>query len=311
MMNKHVPVLFNEVLEHLALSKADVVADFTLGRAGHASAFLPKVPAGFLYGFDHDEDAIIYSAAKLQSVGQNFRLFHTNFINAKTKLAEVGVNAVDKIFIDLGVSSPQFDEAERGFSYRYDGPLDMRMDRTLQKLTAADIVNKWDENDLATLFFKYAEHPESRRVASGIVRARQSKYIATTGQLVEIIRASLSNKTLRKQGHPAKTFFQALRIAVNDELTNLEKMLADALMLLAPGGRLAIITFHSLEDRIVKNYFKEVTTKAKGHPSVPDTAIPEPPYVLITRKVVQPSAVEINTNPRSKSAKLRVIQRRE
>lgn len=310
-MSKHVPVLINEVLSLLDFQEDDVFVDLTIGRAGHSTEALKLIKTGFLYGFDQDETAIIYSAAKLQLGGQNFKLFHSNFVEVENKLAEIGVTKVDKILLDLGVSSPQFDEASRGFSYRFDGPLDMRMDQNSLGLTARDIVNKWPLADLTKLFYSYAEHPESRRVAEGIVRAREEKYIASTFQLVEIIKSSLSHHALRKKGHPAKQFFQALRIAVNDELNNLERVLESALKLLAPNGRLAVISFHSLEDRIVKNIFKEKSTKAKGHPAIPDRDLPDAPFTLITRKVVLPTEDEVQANPRSQSAKLRVIMRRE
>lgn len=310
-MNNHLPVLKDEVINLLDFQRTDVFVDLTIGRAGHSWHALELIRDGFLYGFDQDETAIIYSAAKLQFIGQNFKLFHANFIEVKHKLAETGVTEVDKILIDLGVSSPQFDQAIRGFSYRFNGPLDMRMNLKALVPTAADIVNKWSLEDLTTLFYKYAEHPESRRVAEGIVKARQEKYIGSTFQLVEIIKDSLSSYQLRKKGHPAKQFFQALRIEVNNEIGNLQIVLREALSLLAPGGRLAVISFHSLEDRLVKETFKEVTTKEKGDMITPDRDIPEAPFVQVTRKVVMPTSEETALNPRSQSAKLRVIMRRK
>lgn len=311
-MSSHYPVLLNEVLNGLNVKENSVIVDLTLGRAGHSSALLLKARKGYLYGFDQDETAIRESKEILGRTFQNFTLFHQNFKDFDYSLRELGVEGADIILLDLGVSSPQFDVSERGFSYRFEGPLDMRMDRTNNNVTAAMIVNTYSEEDLKNIFYRYAEHRYSARIAREIVNARRSKPLETTTELVEIIKKALPSKELRKKGHPAKTIFQALRIEVNNELGVLEEVLRRAPYFLNEGGRLAVISFHSLEDRLVKNTFKKLSTLSETgmHPYALPVKGKEAPFALVNRKVIVATAHEIENNPRASSAKLRIIERR-
>lgn len=308
-MNEHNPVLLDEVVLGLDLAKNDVVVDLTLGRGGHSEEMLKVIETGHLYGFDQDIEALNETGKRLAKY-KNVTLFHENFVNAKDVLLEAGISKVNKILADLGVSSPQFDRGERGFSYRYLGPLDMRMDQR-QKLTAHEIVNTYSEKELANIFYKYGENSFGGKIARAIVTSRKDSPIATTEDLVKLIKANLPAKELAKKGHPAKTFFQALRIAVNDELGSLEKMLENVVEMLEVNGRMAVITFHSLEDRIVKQVFRKYTSRDEGKnipfklPSVED----EPKYALVNRKVITASSDELTLNPRSESAKLRIIMK--
>jgi len=303
----HVPVLFNEAIEALAINPGGTYVDMTLGGAGHASAILARLSGGRLIGFDQDMDAIDRAESKLISASSTIHLVHANFSQFKDTLKALNVEEVDGVLFDLGVSSFHFDEADRGFSYRLDGPLDMRMDAS-QPLTAKTIVNTYEPRDLLHILFTYGEEAFARPIVKAIVKARETKPIETTSQLVDIIKGALPEKRKAQKGHPAKQTFQALRIAVNDELGVLERTLSDVLDHLSVGGRCAVISFHSLEDRLVKTVFKKSSTV--DHPAdLPTMPTTEAPFRQITRKPIMPSAQETQENPRSKSAKMRVIER--
>lgn len=307
---KHYSVLLNESLDALDIKEDGIYVDGTLGRGGHSSKLLQRIPHGHLYAFDRDAQAIEESRERLLNVGDNFTLIHSNFSNMKEKLAEYGVEKIDGIILDLGVSSPQFDEGERGFSYRFDAPLDMRMDQS-QSLTAYEIVNTWDYHELVRIFYRYGEDNFSKQVARKIEQARAVKPIETTFELVDIIKSAYPAKVLNSKGHPAKKIFQAIRIAVNDELGELERVLESALDMLKVHGRCSIITFQSLEDRIVKETFASLSKPKKVDkrlPILPDQ-MEEPPYRLVNRKPIIAGEKELEENNRSHSAKLRVIER--
>ena len=311
MNNEHIPVLLNEVIENLNINPDGIYIDLTLGRAGHSSEILKRLSnKGKLIGFDQDIDAIQASIERLSKISSNFEVIKSNFENVKDELLRRGITKVDGILADLGVSSPQFDQGDRGFSYRFDAKLDMRMDQNAN-LSAYEIVNTYSLIDLTRIFREYGEEKYAYEIAKRIVREREQKPVETTFELVDIIKRSLPSKELSKKGHPAKQVFQALRIETNRELEVLETMLKDGLELLSSKGRMAIITFQSLEDRIVKNIFKEVSTpKATPRwiPSLPEDQ--EVDYQLINRKVIVASEEELKRNPRSESAKLRVIERK-
>ncbi len=310
MSEQHIPVLLNEVIEGLNIKPDGIYVDLTLGRAGHSSEVLKRLNQnGKLICFDQDQEAIDASQIKLQQIASNFLIIKSNFENIKSELNKIGINKVDGIMADLGVSSPQFDNAERGFSYRFDAKLDMRMNQE-QELTAYEIVNTYDLKTLTNIFREYGEEKYSYEIAKRIIRQREEKPIETTFELVDVIKKSLPMKELAKKGHPAKQVFQALRIAVNRELDVLEVMLKDALTILNRNGRLAVITFQSLEDRIVKKIFKEVSTPKqtpRGMPTLPGEDKVE--YKEVNRKVIVASEEELKFNPRSESAKLRVIEK--
>lgn len=305
-MPKHIPVLLKQVIENLNIRDGKIYVDMTLGGAGHAYEILKRIPNGFLYGFDQDDYAIQKAEDKLGEYG-NFQIIKDNFVNAKKRLNELGINQVDGILFDLGVSSFQFDIGERGFSYNQDNELDMRMDLE-NNLTAKIIINTYDENDISTILFRYGEEKYARSIAKNIVKSRKIKPIETTFELVEIIKKSLPFKELNKKGHPAKKTFQAIRIAVNDELNILEKSLENAIDLLAPNGRLAVITFHSLEDRIAKQVFNRFST-IDIPPGVPIIIKEKPIITLINKKVIIAEDSELENNNRAHSAKLRVIEK--
>lgn len=311
MNNEHIPVLLNEVIENLNINPDGIYIDLTLGRAGHSSEILKRLSnKGKLIGFDQDIDAIQASIERLSKISSNFEVIKSNFENVKEELLKRGITKVDGILADLGVSSPQFDQGDRGFSYRFDAKLDMRMDQNAN-LSAYEIVNTYSLIDLTRIFREYGEEKYAYEIAKRIVREREQKPVETTFELVDIIKRSLPSKELSKKGHPAKQVFQALRIETNRELEVLETMLKDGLELLSSKGRMAIITFQSLEDRIVKNIFKEVSTpKAtpRWMPSLPEDQ--EVDYQLINRKVIVASEEELKRNPRSESAKLRVIEKK-
>ena len=311
MNNEHIPVLLNEVIENLNINPDGIYIDLTLGRAGHSSEILKRLSnKGKLIGFDQDIDAIQASIERLSKISSNFEVIKSNFENVKEELLKRGITKVDGILADLGVSSPQFDQGDRGFSYRFDAKLDMRMDQNAN-LSAYEIVNTYSLIDLTRIFREYGEAKYAYEIAKRIVREREQKPVETTFELVDIIKRSLPSKELSKKGHPAKQVFQALRIETNRELEVLETMLKDGLELLSSKGRMAIITFQSLEDRIVKNIFKEVSTpKATPRwiPSLPEDQ--EVDYQLINKKVIVASEEELKRNPRSESAKLRVIERK-
>jgi 16S rRNA (cytosine1402-N4)-methyltransferase len=307
-MEKHIPVLLNETIELLNINKNGIYIDMTLGGGGHSEAILSLLDKGKLYGFDQDNFAIEKATERLKEYN-NFEAINANFFNAKEKLAEIGIEGVDGIIFDLGVSSFQFDIPERGFSYRYDAPLDMRMDQKAS-LDAYYVVNNYSFEDLIKIFFEYGEEKYARYIARNIIKHRALKPIETTFELVDIIKEAMPNKELNKKGHPAKKVFQAIRIEVNQELEILEESLIKAIDLLKPNGRLAVITFHSLEDRIVKQLFKRLSTIEipKGLAIIPD----ETPLInLVTRKVITAQETELSDNNRAHSAKLRVIEKND
>ncbi len=309
-MELHIPVMLNEVISGLDIKSNGVYVDCTLGRAGHSSEILKRIPNGQLIAFDQDIKAIEESNQFLKTINDNYTLIHDNFVNLRKHLDELNISKVDGILMDLGVSSPQFDDGERGFSYRYDARLDMRMDQNAT-LDAHYIVNNYDLNDLVRIFRDYGEEKYAYQIARNIVEKRAIKTIDTTFELVDIIKDSLPKKELAKKGHPAKQVFQALRIETNHELDYLTNVLNDALNSLKVGGRLAIITFHSLEDRIVKKAFKEVSeVEGSRHaPVLLPSEEKKPSYRLVNRQVIVANVEELEFNPRSKSAKLRIIER--
>ena len=308
-MEEHIPVLLNEVINGLNIKPSGIYVDLTVGRGGHSSQILSHLTTGRLIAVDQDEEAIIASSARLSKISNNFVIVRSNFSNLEKILSDLGVSHVDGILMDLGVSSPQFDKGERGFSYKEDARLDMRMDQR-QDLTAYQIVNTYSLQDLTKILQEYGEEKYAFSIAKNIIKAREISPIETTTQLVEIIKKSKPMKELKKVGHPAKQVFQALRIAVNDELNVLTKTLKVALDHLAPGGRLAVITFHSGEDRIVKNIFKEAAVDIGNRIDGPVTT-KEKEFDLINRKPMTASEDELEKNHRSASAKLRIIARKE
>ena len=307
-MEKHKSVLLQEAISSLNLKDNDIIVDATLGYGGHSSYILDRIKKGYLFAFDQDSEAIRHSTSRLSKIGTNFTIIKSNFFNMREKLLELGVEKVDGVLFDLGVSSPQLDDKERGFSYHQDAKLDMRMDQS-QKLSAYDVVNTYTKDELSRIFKKYGEDKFANNIAKKIVEYRDNKPIETTLELVDIVKSAVPMK-FRLDKHPAKQIFQAIRIEVNHELDVIEPALEQALSLLKVGGRVAVITFHSLEDRLVKNYFKEkcmVDPKLKGMPNIPDEYLPD--FSLVTTKPILPSNLEIEENPRARSAKLRVIQR--
>jgi len=305
---KHISVLLEESIEGLAIKEDGIYVDCTLGGGGHSSEILSKLTTGRLYAFDQDEYALHKANKFLTEVGTNFTLIKDNFVHLKQRLLEFGVTEVDGILYDLGVSSFQFDIPERGFSYNYDAPLDMRMNQE-QPLSAKTIVNVHSESELRMILWQYGEEKFAPQIARKIVTYRKTKAIETTFELVDIIKSALPAAIKREKGHPAKKTFQALRIAVNDELRVFETSLKDALTLLKPKGRIVVITFHSLEDRICKHMFREVTTLQLpvGVPFVPSGY--EVKYRLINQKVITASSSELESNNRAHSAKLRIIEK--
>ncbi|MCL6515370.1 16S rRNA (cytosine(1402)-N(4))-methyltransferase RsmH [Alicyclobacillus sp.] len=306
----HVSVLLEETVDLMAPRDGGRYVDCTLGGGGHAQRMLERsAPSGRLLGLDQDEAALGAAAARLASFGDRVVLMRENFRRVARCVAEAGFHPVDGIVFDLGVSSPQFDVGERGFSYRHDAPLDMRMDRR-QVRTAADVVNEASEEELSRIFWEYGEEKFSRRIAREIVRRRAVEGITTTGQLADLIRDAIPAPARRTGPHPARRVFQALRIAVNDELGALEEGLEGAFSVLAPGGRLAVITFHSLEDRIVKRRFAAWCQGCVCPPDFPVCTCGRTAQArLVTKRAVTPSARETEANPRARSAKLRVLER--
>ena len=308
-MGKHIPVLLNETITGLNIKPDGIYVDLTLGRGGHSGEILKKLQKGHLYGVDQDEVAIEESRRYLETISNNFTLIHKNFSFLDEIMEENQIEYADGILMDLGVSSPQFDEGDRGFSYREDARLDMRMDQR-NPLTAYDIVNSYCLDEIFKILRDYGEEKFAYSIAKNIVKAREKAPIETTFQLVEIIKRSKPMKELAKAGHPAKQSFQALRIAVNDELNVLSIALNKALKALRPhGGRLAVITFHSLEDRIVKNVFKDSAVSEGNRYDIP-VQVTEKEYQLITRKPIVADEKELEINHRSISAKLRIIERK-
>lgn len=311
-MNKtnftHIPVLLNEVIEGLNIKSDGIYLDLTLGRAGHSSEILKRLTTGKLIGVDQDQVAIDESSDRLSKISDHFELVHSNFVNLPSILKKVGINKVDGILMDLGVSSPQFDDPDRGFSYKVDSRLDMRMDVN-NTLSAHQVINQYSLEDLVRIFKEYGDEKYAYSIAKNIVKAREAKTINTTFELVDIIKASKPSKELKKVGHPAKQVFQAIRIEVNDELNVLKKTLEFATQILNSKGRLAVITFHSGEDKIVKNYFKSLTVIEGNRLNIP-TNEKETEFTLVNNKVIVPGEAEQNENHRSVSAKLRIIEKK-
>ena len=308
-MFNHVTVLLNEAVEGLNVKSDGIYVDCTLGGAGHSSLILKQLTTGHLYCFDQDENAIQAARQRLETIGNQFTIIQSNFKNIKAELNQRGVEHVDGILFDLGVSSPQFDNAERGFSYNYDARLDMRMDQS-SSLDAHEIVNHYSYEQLVEILYKYSDEKFAKQIARWIVKEREIQPIDTTFQLVEIVKSAIPAYARRKGGHPAKRTFQALRIAVNDELNVFDIALKDALDLLNINGRIAVITFHSLEDKICKYTFNEVSKLKdvpKGLPVIPEGM--QPKFKLINKKPIIATEEELNENHRSHSAKLRVIER--
>ncbi len=302
----HKSVLLEECLKYLNLKENSVIVDCTLGYGGHSSEILKKIPTGFLYAFDQDEEAITYSQNRLHAVASNYEIIKSNFVHLKQELQKRNIEEVDGILFDLGVSSPQLDEDYRGFSFHKDAPLDMRMDRE-NRVSAYDVINTYSCDDLTRIFQTYGEEKYAYRIASAIVKARTQKPIQTTLELVEIIKASVPEKYKREK-HPARKVFQAIRIEVNHELEVFESALEQALSQIKVGGRICVITFHSLEDRICKNKFKEVSQiepALEKLPVIPDEYLPN--YKYIATK--EANKKELEENNRARSAKLRVIER--
>ena len=305
---KHYSVLKNEAIAGLNIKPDGIYVDATLGYAGDSKEILKRLRRGFLFAFDQDEDAIRFSQKELSEISDNFKIVYSNFKNMKEKLAEENIFKVDGILFDLGLSSPQIDETDRGFSFMHDAPLDMRMDKH-GKLTAKEVVNSYDEQKLCNVFYAYGEEKYSKSIARSIINNRQEKEISTTKELVEIIKKGVPYKYFLTN-HPERQIFQAIRIEVNDELNILKSALDDAITLLNPKGRISVITFHSLEDRIVKQTFKknsEINEVVKGLPEVPKEYLPK--LHLINKKPILPSYDELMENSRSKSAKLRIVER--
>ncbi|MCC6122509.1 16S rRNA (cytosine(1402)-N(4))-methyltransferase RsmH [Weissella cibaria] len=307
----HVTVLLNEAIDNLNVKPDGVYVDATLGGGGHSQLLASRLTTGKLWSFDQDITAINYNTEHLAAelAAGKVAFIQNNFRNLKAALAEVGVTEIDGIVYDLGVSSPQFDDGQRGFSYNYDAPLDMRMDQS-QELNARTVVNEWDFHDLLRILSRYGEEKFAKQIARAIERQRAIKPIGTTFELVEVIKSAIPAAARRTGGHPAKRSFQAIRIAVNDELGVVEESLAQALDMLKVGGRISVITFHSLEDRLVKTMFKEKTALPEvpaGLPIIPDEM--QPDFKLVSRKPILPSEEEMAENHRAHSAKLRVIER--
>lgn len=304
----HYSVLLNESIENLNIKEDGIYVDATLGYAGHSKEILKRLKRGFLFAFDADTEAISHSHQLLSEISCNFKIFHSNFVHMKEKLLEEGITEVDGILFDLGFSSPQVDNPERGFSFMHNARLDMRMDTT-KPFSAYEVVNNYSLEELTEIFYLYGEEKMSRVIAKKIVEQRKNKPIETTKELVSVIMQAVGAKYFNLQ-HPERQIFQAIRIEVNSELNVLKSVLPDAISLLKPEGRICVITFHSLEDRIVKQIFKknsEVDEMVKGLPIIPDEY--KPLIKLINKKPILPSEKELSENSRSKSAKLRVIER--
>lgn len=302
----HESVLLKESIDNLNLKENSIIVDCTLGYGGHSSEILKRIPKGYLYAFDQDEEAITYAKERLNAIAQNYEIIHTNFVNLKEEMEKRNINP-DGILFDLGVSSPQLDEAERGFSYHKDARLDMRMNQE-QKLSAYEVVNNYSYENLKEILLKYGEEKYAGSIAKGIINKRNIKPIETTLELAEIVKESVPEK-YRNKSHPARKTFQAIRIEVNDELNVFEKALKESLELIKPGGRICVITFHSLEDKICKKIFNESSSlppELKKLPIVPKEY--EPKYKLIAS--ISPTDTEIAQNKRSRSSHLRVIERR-
>ncbi|MEH7252973.1 16S rRNA (cytosine(1402)-N(4))-methyltransferase RsmH [Neobacillus niacini] len=309
-MFEHTTVLLDEAVNGLNIKPDGIYVDCTLGGAGHSSLILSKLTDnGKLFAFDQDEIAIANAKEKLSRYGEQLIIIKSNFLYLKEELEKLGIEKVDGVLYDLGVSSPQLDTPERGFSYHHDAPLDMRMDNDAD-ISAYDVINHWSFEELVRIFFRYGEEKFSKQIARKIEARREIKPIETTFELVELIKEGIPAPARRKGGHPAKRVFQAVRIAVNDELAVFEQSLQKAIELLNPSGRISVITFHSLEDRICKAAFKkesETPDLPKGLPIIPDEY--KPNLKLITRKPILPSEEELEHNNRARSAKLRIAEK--
>jgi len=306
---EHVTVLKKEAIKGLDLSPDGIYVDCTLGGGGHSEVIAAQLEKGHLYAFDQDDEALSAASERLKAYSGKITFIKSNFRHLEQELLQRGVFQVNGILFDLGVSSPQFDHADRGFSYQHNGPLDMRMDQQ-QQLTAAAIVNEWPTDRLARIFFMYGEERFSRQIARKIEKYRENKPIETTDELVEIIKDAIPAPARRKGGHPAKRVFQALRVAVNDELGSFDEALMQSLRVLAIGGRIAVITFQSLEDKLCKQFFKKYSEPPELPPGLP--VVPEaflPVLKKIGRKPVVPSEEEVTANNRSRSAKLRIAEK--
>ena len=308
-MFEHTSVLLEEAVAGLNIKEDGIYVDCTLGGGGHSAAILKQLTTGHLYCFDQDQIAIEAARKRLEVISNNFTIFYSNFVNLKAELNNVGITKVDGIIFDLGVSSPQFDDGQRGFSYNHDARLDMRMDKS-NPLDGYKIVNEWPYEKLVEILYKYADEKYAKQIARKIEQKRKIKPIVTTFELVDVIKEALPAAALKKKGHPAKKTFQALRIAVNDELNVFDKALKDALDLIDLHGRIAVITFHSLEDKICKYTFNDVA-KLKdvpnGLPVIPEYL--KPKFKLINKKPITASKSELAQNHRAHSAKLRIIER--
>lgn len=299
----HISVLLEECINNLNLKEDSIVVDCTLGYAGHSSEILKKIKNGYLYAFDQDKTAISKANLKLKEIGNNYKIINSNFVNLKEELNKINIYEVDSILYDLGVSSPQLDEKERGFSFHQDARLDMRMNQD-QELDAYYVVNNYDFNKLIDIFKRYGEEKYAVSIAKGIIKNRP---IATTLQLVEVIKEAVPF-SYKKEKHPARKAFQAIRIAVNDELNVFEKSLKQALNLIKVGGRIEVITFHSLEDKICKRIFDEVSKVDKNLKNLPIIPIEyQPKYKIVGS--IDPTEKELESNNRARSAKLRIIER--
>ena len=299
----HISVLLEECINNLNLKEESIVVDCTLGYAGHSSEILKKIKKGYLYAFDQDNEAILNADKKLKSIGDNYKIINSNFVNLKEELNKLNIKEVDSILYDLGVSSPQLDEKERGFSFHQDARLDMRMNQD-QELDAYYVVNNYDLNQLVDIFRKYGEEKYALFIAKGIVKNRP---ITTTLELSEVIKDNVPF-SYKKEKHPARKVFQAIRIEVNDELNVFEKSLRQALDLIKIGGRIEVITFHSLEDKICKKIFDEVSKVDKNLRNLPIIPTSYQPKFKIVGNI-NPSFEELNNNNRARSAKLRIIER--
>ena len=305
----HVSVLLQECLDGLNIRPDGIYVDGTLGGAGHSSQIAARLTTGRLIGIDRDPVALKAAGERLKPFGDRVTLVHANFCQIADVLRDLGISGVDGILMDLGVSSPQLDDAARGFSYMADAPLDMRMNGE-DHLTAKDVVNTWSYEELRRILYDYGEERYAPQIAGAICRRRESAPIEKTLELVDIIRSAMPPAALREKQHPAKRSFQAIRIAVNDELGSVEKVMVDAIPCLNPGGRLAVITFHSLEDRIVKNGMANAARGCTCPPNFPVCVCGNKPKVkLISRKPIVAGNEELEANPRSRSAKLRVCEK--
>lgn len=305
----HIPVMPGEVTEGLNIKKNGIYLDCTLGGGGHSELILKKLTTGRLIAIDKDEEALAFAKSRLSEYGDKVTFVHSDFKRADEVLDDLNIDRIDGVLMDLGVSSYQLDAAERGFSYRFDAPLDMRMDKT-QFLTAFNVVNEYNELDIADILFRYGEERYARKIAANIIRYRQQQSIRTTGQLAEIVGKSYPPKERFKGGNPCKRTFQAIRIEVNGELRELDEIIGKLAERLNKGGRICVITFHSLEDRIVKREFQYLEAKCICPPKQPVCTCNKVQTVkIITKKPLTASEEELAVNPRAQSAKLRVAER--